>query len=143
MAHRGGEFSRTSPCHWNHPSVPVQPLVTQATPPFRQFHHASTHVSRESSDCLWLFNWCNMERFHSSWLTAAGSCDENDLKNKPLPLEPSFGPSSAPSHPGDSPLSAVSPLTRAAGRAPLPRKAARNRWNGHRRRHRRRQGNRI
>ncbi|CAG8297458.1 unnamed protein product [Penicillium nalgiovense] len=33
----------------------------------------------------------------------------NDLKNKPLPLEPSFGPSSAPSHPGDSPLSAVSP----------------------------------
>ncbi|KAJ5471202.1 hypothetical protein N7530_008559 [Penicillium desertorum] len=33
----------------------------------------------------------------------------NDLRNKPLPLEPSFGPSSAPSHPGDSPLSAVSP----------------------------------
>ncbi|OQD61628.1 hypothetical protein PENPOL_c016G06727 [Penicillium polonicum] len=32
----------------------------------------------------------------------------NDLKNKPLPLEPSFGPSSAPSHHDDSPLSAVS-----------------------------------
>ncbi|KGO69607.1 hypothetical protein PITC_000250 [Penicillium italicum] len=33
----------------------------------------------------------------------------NDLKNKPLPLEPSFHPGSAPSHPGDSPLSAISP----------------------------------
>lgn len=36
----------------------------------------------------------------------------NDLKNKPLPLEPSFGPSSAPSHHDDSPLSAVSPHLR-------------------------------
>lgn len=33
----------------------------------------------------------------------------NDFKNKPLPLEPSFGPSSAPSHPSDSRPSAVSP----------------------------------
>ncbi|OQE04749.1 hypothetical protein PENVUL_c030G00748 [Penicillium vulpinum] len=36
----------------------------------------------------------------------------NDLKNKPLPLEPSFGPSSAPNRPEDSPLSAVSPRFR-------------------------------
>ncbi|OQD98521.1 hypothetical protein PENSOL_c009G07323 [Penicillium solitum] len=36
----------------------------------------------------------------------------NDLKNKPLPLEPSFGPSSAPSHHDDSPRSAVSPHLR-------------------------------
>ncbi|KAG0160589.1 hypothetical protein PDIDSM_8119 [Penicillium digitatum] len=33
----------------------------------------------------------------------------NDLKNKPLPLEPSFGPSLALSHPCYSPLSTVSP----------------------------------
>ncbi|CAI7646293.1 unnamed protein product [Penicillium glandicola] len=36
----------------------------------------------------------------------------HDLKNKPLPLEPSFSPSSAPSHPNGSPLSAVSPRVR-------------------------------
>ncbi|KAJ5598550.1 hypothetical protein N7537_008634 [Penicillium hordei] len=36
----------------------------------------------------------------------------NDLKNKPLPLEPFYGPSSAPSHHDDSPLSAVSPHLR-------------------------------
>ncbi|KAJ5201212.1 hypothetical protein N7449_006015 [Penicillium cf. viridicatum] len=36
----------------------------------------------------------------------------NDLKNKPLPLEPSFVPSSAPSHHDDSPLSPVSPHLR-------------------------------
>ncbi|KGO62091.1 hypothetical protein PEX1_023550 [Penicillium expansum] len=36
----------------------------------------------------------------------------NDLKNKPLPLEPSFGPSSAPDRSDDSPLSAISPRVR-------------------------------
>ena len=55
-------------------------------------------------------------RLHVSKLTCpipvTKKASMNDLKNKPLPLEPSFGPSSAPSHHDESPLSAVSPHLR-------------------------------